>query len=82
MTTTDYINKKGRLILIALSLKHKNDWISMYADIVAHAPIEPEWLERAKTVKDALTLLDTNYPQELQRSSKPPFVIYGVSTRG
>ena len=78
---TDTLTQKGRIVLIVLSLKHQNDWDKMYADILAHEDVGQEWLDQAKDVKDALTIIDTNYPFELRQCSKPPFVIYGVSTR-
>ncbi len=67
---------KAREILIALWIKHKQDWDKMYEDI-ANKNIDDnleKYLENVDT-EEFVTILDADYPEKLKHRYHPPFVI-------
>lgn len=68
---------EGRNLLIALSVKHKGDWQTIYKDIVNRTYLSKEMVEEIlKFDYTCLTLLDNEYPERVKKSYRPPFVIY------
>jgi len=67
----------GRTSLLALALKHGNDWNRMYEDIQSHKDIEDVFIEEAKNFTgNFITFLDKEYPSRLKNKYKPPLVLY------
>lgn len=65
----------GREVLIALYLKHRN-WDKIYRDIILKKEIEKRYLSMAKRVENKyITLLDPDYPEDIKKRFRPPFVI-------
>ena len=67
---------KARNILIALSLKHNGDWDKIYEDIQNKTLVEDTYTQQAENIKNVITILDEEYPQQLKNSFKPPFVLF------
>lgn len=65
-----------RTLIIALSLKHNGDFMKIFEDLQFHVKPEEKWITKAEKVKNAITLLDEDYPSSLKDIQKPPFVIY------
>lgn len=66
---------KGRDVLIALWIKHNKDWNAMYYSIQTKEYFDVNhYLEGVDTSK-YLTILDEDYPRDLLRSFRPPFVL-------
>jgi hypothetical protein len=69
---------KGRDILLYLAVKYRNNWDAMYEAIKEKELINEEDLKPAleKIKGEVITIIDENYPEELKRTLKPPFVIF------
>lgn len=68
----------GRQILIALAIKYKGDWESMYEAISKKdvEDLDKNYEEFAHAKCNAVTILDKEYPQILKQIYMPPFVLF------
>ncbi len=67
----------GKVALLALCLKHANDWNSVYQDISTDQILTDEDLLRAESFTgNYISILDAEYPKRLMHRYKPPFVLY------
>ena len=63
--------------LLALALKHKGQWEEIYKDICRKVDVPEEELELARNYQGKyITILDSDYPESLKKTFKPPFVIF------
>lgn len=68
---------KARDLLIALSLKCKGDWDAVMDMIQKRkAPTNEEIEDAIKNPRDAITIVDKDYPRYFQSCHKPPMVIF------
>ena len=68
---------KSKTILVGTALKYKGNWDQIYDSIRKHERIEDEYLEEAtKITSNVVTLLDSDYPEQLRGVFKPPFVLF------
>ena len=67
-----------RDLLIALSYRYNGEWEKMYDAIIKKENVSEEDVLLAKQSinSQALTLLDKEYPANLMRANRPPFVLY------
>lgn len=65
----------GRQVLLYLANKYNNNWDKIFNDIKTKAPINKKEAESLENPQ-AITILDNNYPEELKRVCRPPFVLY------
>lgn len=71
----------GHNLLIWLSKKYDNNWEEIYSHILNKKAVsEQDKEDMEKVGKEwegkCITLVDYNYPEELKKTKKPPFVIY------
>ena len=70
----------SRKILIYLALKYKGDWDSIYHDISNHATLDINEdlvdVALSKMTSNAVTILDSEYPDTLKNIYRPPFVLF------
>ena len=79
---------KGREIVIALYLECNGDWDLMYKhikerilpDATASVTKTAEFRNLCNS-DNVITILDSNYPNELKASHKPPFVLVQLQER-
>jgi predicted Rossmann fold nucleotide-binding protein DprA/Smf involved in DNA uptake len=73
----------GRNILIALSVKFNGDWVQIYNAIKTKFSIQEDEVESLlsliPTDVSTIVIIDANYPDNMKKVYKPPFVIF---TRG
>ncbi len=69
---------KGRDIIIHLAVKYAGDWNRIYEAIKAKEPVTSDEIEETlATVRSCtLTIIDDDYPEQLKRIYKPPFVLF------
>lgn len=71
------MEKTGRLILLALALRHDNDWQKIYDDVRNHTEIsDDEFLLAENCDLKYVTLLDEEYPCRIKGMTRPPFIIF------
>lgn len=66
---------KARDILIAVWLKNDKDWDKTYYSIRTKEEIDVEKYLKGVDTSRFLTIIDDDYPVELKRSFRPPFVL-------
>lgn len=68
----------SRKILVYLSLKYNGDWDKIYSDISSHIEYDEKEVEKAlNSIKSNYIVLgDEEYPNDLARVYKPPFVLF------
>ncbi|MDR0934791.1 MAG: DNA-processing protein DprA [Erysipelotrichaceae bacterium] len=69
---------EAREILIYFALKHNGDWQSIYNELTSREKINrTEAKEYLKTLNcRCVTILDEDFPDELKKIMKPPFVLF------
>lgn len=65
---------QAKEILIALAVKHQGNWNSIYTDVQDKNCDDLEQY-LSDDIK-AITLLDSEYPEQLKQCYKPPFVLF------
>ena len=72
------VNMNSREILLYYALKFKGDWNKIYDAIQSKLEIDPK--EAEKIIKENqnqyITFLDSEYPETLRHTFKPPFVLF------
>ena len=63
---------EARQMLISLSLKYKNNWGRVYAAIKNREEVA----EELNSKYDCITIIDDQFPKEIIKGYKSPFVIY------
>lgn len=68
----------GNQILIYLAIIYKGDWDMIYEVLDKRRPIDYKEGERIITSfsHKAITIMDSEYPEELKKIFKPPFVLF------
>ena len=71
----------AREMLIALAIKHEGEWENIYKDIqnkvfLSQEEIETYSFKYSEDFTNAVTILDSNYPDYLKNIEKPPFVLF------
>lgn len=67
----------ARTKVIAMSIKYSGNWNKIYNAIVHREEIEDVYVEQAENLKcGAITLVDSDYPEQLKHVKDPPIVLY------
>ena len=73
----------GREILIALAVKFNGDWAQIYSAIQSKYQFEPDEIQHHLSLVPSdvtpIVIIDADYPENLKKIYKPPFVLF---TRG
>ena len=71
---------KAREVLIYLSIKFQGDWDKIYHFICEQKKVDSDEVRAAidNLSCQAVTMVDEEYPQQLRRISKPPFVLFYI----
>ncbi|MFA5235908.1 MAG: DNA-processing protein DprA [Bacilli bacterium] len=69
---------KGRDIIIHLAIKYEGDWNRIYEAIKAKEPatVAEVGASMEQLKSETLTIIDDDYPENLKRIYKPPFVLF------
>lgn len=72
---------EGRELLLYLSLKYKGEWQKIYDAIKNKETVDKDVAKReidksGFSNDEYITIVDTEYPEELKTISRPPFVLY------
>jgi DNA processing protein len=69
---------KGRDIIIHLAIKYDGDWNRIYEAIKAKEPASVAEVNESlgRLTSETLTIIDEDYPENLKRIYKPPFVLF------
>ncbi len=69
---------KGRDIIIHLAIKYQGDWNRIYEAIKAKEPASVAEVNQSleTLTSETLTIIDEDYPENLKRIYKPPFVLF------
>ena len=69
---------KARNLLAYLAVKYSQNWDDIFTAIKAKEDVSYETIEATiNTLKgEYITIIDDNYPEELKRIFRPPFVIF------
>lgn len=67
-----------RNVLLYFAVKHNGDWEKIYSSISNKEMVSNEICLETKNFvkKEWLTILDNNYPEELKKILKPPFILF------
>lgn len=65
-----------RNVLIHFSIKYRGDYLKIVEAIKLKENVTEADLKEAEKCKDAITILDDNYPTLLRNSFAPPFVLF------
>jgi len=76
------IQKQAREVILALSVKHNFDWDAIYNAILNKRDMEDLDQINIDPYIDCITIIDEDYPDELKRIYKPPFVIFKNVKKG
>lgn len=71
----------AREMLIALAIKYEGEWENIYRDIqnkvfLSQEEIDTYLFKYSEDFVNAVTILDSNYPDYLKNIEKPPFVLF------
>ena len=67
----------ARTKLIAMSIKYDGNWNKIYNAITRREDVESVYVEKAENLKcGTLTLVDSDYPEQLRHLKDPPIVLY------
>lgn len=68
----------AKSVILALAVKHQDSWFDVYEDIKEKVQISSTEVNELTSKIDCsyITILDENYPKELKKNFRPPFVIY------
>ncbi len=69
---------KGRDIIVHLAIKYQGDWNRIYQAIKVKEPATALEIEAslAELTSDVMTIIDEDYPEQLKKIYKPPFVLF------
>lgn len=69
---------ESRKILIYLAIKYRGDWDAIYEAVKNRVLMKPQDIEDAVSTLscNAITFFDKEYPEELKKIFRPPFVLF------